>query len=258
MAAESVPTVGLWVCGSLPEVIDVPNGHPIMHSVAQGSSAAGSKTTLTLRKWSREDAPTYFEALNASRDFLVKTLPQRAVPATLEEATTKVDTVVRQWDSAESFQYFIWEKSSSARGDNTGEKLIGAISLFNRHGVGSLEVGFWIAEDSVRKGVATRASLALCLAAFEGLSFNASTDSATGDSHLGENRGRASLHSIEVYHDKFAEEKSGGVARKLLFQRREESRYDPGPGPTCSGILVRWVLLVENYEELKAMQQQQL
>ena len=229
--------------GCLPEVIEV-------------------SPALTLRKWRVEDAPTYYAALNKSREFLVKTLPQRAVPATLEEAAAKVEMVVAQWETRESFQYFIWGSSNgkdttvkrtedgAMRSD--GDNILGAISLFNRHGVGSLEVGFWIAESHIRQGIATRTSLALCLAAFEGLTFNTSSGSEGS-----EYEGKTSLHSLEIYHDTFVEEKSGGVARKLLFQRIEESKYDPGPGPICSGILVRWKLPVANYEDLKTMQKQQ-
>ena len=63
-------------------------------------------------------------------------------------------------------------------------------------------------------------------------------------------KGKVDLKAIEIYHDKFNEVKSGGVARKIGFLREEEIAYERDGGGPSSGLLVRWTYPVERRTRL--------
>jgi RimJ/RimL family protein N-acetyltransferase len=77
----------------------------------------------------------------------------------------------------------------------------------------------------------------------EGKAKGTCTDTCTGSS-------KVDLYAIEIYHDKFNEMKSGGVARKIGFIREKEIPYVGDGGAPCSGKLVKWKFHVDNRKSL--------
>ena len=237
----TAPSDSSWLHGSIPDMIPIYSSYPV------STSSAENVPELYLRRWRYEDLPLYWTAMEKSREFLSKTLPGRAVPDTFESAIEKVETATRQWETGQSFQYFIWGPADDLE-DKT-ETILGAMSLFDRQSIGTMEVGYWVAEDQCRKGIATRCTLALIRTAFQSFYFSKNNKSSKKTSTSSKETqeqdedvplGKVALSCLEIYHDKWAERQSGGVAKKLGFLREEETKYEAGSGPACSGIRVRW------------------
>ena len=248
----SGPDVVTWIYGEPDEVVPVYAQYPAQSSI-------DGPPEFYLRKRRLSDAEAYFAAIDASREHLNRTIPSRAVPETLLAAQEMIASSLDQWVKRTAFQYFIWEpvldaeviaSSGLLRGQ---EQLVGSIALFNRNSPNTLEVGFWVSASHCRRGLASRATLALMLMAFEtfskpqrGLSnYEPPVMRTTQDSDL---------QMIELYHDKLLERQSGGVARKIGFLREEEKEYEPAvtKAPT-SGLMVRWAYPVDRLTRLKML-----
>jgi RimJ/RimL family protein N-acetyltransferase len=97
-----------------------------------------------------------------------------------------------------------------------GSRVVGGSGFHPRIGPGGLEIGYWVHQDFVRRGIATTTSRALTDLAFT----------------------RDGIDRVEIHHDK-ANVASGGVPRALGFRQvREEQRE--AKTPQQSGIAVIW------------------
>jgi len=246
---------GSWLHGALPEVVPVYREYPHVPP-AEGGQGEPAQPEYFLRKRRHSDSAAYFAAVEASRSHLNRTLPSRAVPETLEAAQAMVASSIAQWEQRTAFQYFIWEvprhSAALAQGEET---LVGAVAMFNRRAPHSLEVGFWVAESRCRQALATRASLALMLVAFDTFSLpQKSRGSLTGQAEVPGSSRSSDLRTIELYHDKIMERQSGGVARKIGFLREEEQRYEPAATRApVSGLLVRWAYPADRRARLESL-----
>src|SRR5581483_1357131 len=115
---------------------------------------------LVVRCWDPADAPLLKDAVDRSRDHL---WPWMAwTPAQPEELGVVVERLRRfrsLFDRDEEWIYGIFSRDES--------RVLGGTGLHPRGGPGSLEIGYWVAADAVRQGIATEVTAVLTRAAFE-------------------------------------------------------------------------------------------
>ena len=141
-----------------------------------------------IRCWEPHDAPLLKDAVDRSRDHLWPWMPW--TPAEPEDVRVVVDrlrTFRAQFDNDENFIYGILDRAEL--------RVLGGTGLHPRGGPGSLEIGYWVAADVVRQGIATEVTAVLTRAAFE----------------------HAGVERVDVGADA-RNEASLGVGRKLGFQ----------------------------------------
>ena len=115
---------------------------------------------LLIRCWQPQDAPMLKEAIDASIDHL-----QPWMPWAMEEPTsldTKIQRLRRfrgDFDLGNDFIYAIFDPGES--------KVIGGSGLHLRRGENAREIGYWIREDQINRGLATETAAALTRVAFE-------------------------------------------------------------------------------------------
>lgn len=166
-----------------------------------------STERLTLRWWEESDAPALVDAVTASLDHLRPWMPWAASePMAVAERTA----LIRRWRA-----------EAGADGDAVyGVFLdgvpIGGTGLHRRRGPGTLEIGYWIHVDHVRRGYATELAGALTSAAF----------TVGGIEH------------VEIHHDR-ANAASGAVPRALGYRLVSEERR-PVEAPAECGIDCGW------------------
>jgi RimJ/RimL family protein N-acetyltransferase len=115
---------------------------------------------LVIRRYEERDAPLVKEAVDASLDHLRPWMPwARFEPQTLEEKLELVRSFRTQFDAGEQYVYGIFASDES--------RLLGGTGLHRRGGPHSLEIGYWIRSDSLRRGIATEVTAVLTRVAFE-------------------------------------------------------------------------------------------
>jgi len=106
-----------------------------------------------LRRWELADAAAFAELLERSRDHYA-----RFIAFFLEgEPRERMQTNVAGWNAGVSWSYGAFE----------GERLVGGGGLFPRVGPGALEIGYHVAVDETRRGLATEIAAAFAHAGFE-------------------------------------------------------------------------------------------
>jgi len=174
---------------------------------------------LVVRCWDPADAPLLKDAVDRSRDHL---WPWMAwTPAQPEELGVVVERLRRfrsLFDRDEEWIYGIFSRDES--------RVLGGTGLHQRGGPGSLEIGYWVAADAVRQGIATEVTAVLTRAAFE---------------HAGADR-------VDVGADA-RNDASLGVGRKLGFvEEAVLRRRIPGRPGERRGDMVLLTLLREEWE----------
>jgi RimJ/RimL family protein N-acetyltransferase len=115
---------------------------------------------LVLRCYEPTDAKLLKEAVDSSIEHLRPWMPwARFEPQTLEEKVALIDDFRRQFQEDEQYVYGIFSRDES--------RLLGGTGLHRRSGPLSLEIGYWIRSDSLRRGIATEVTAVLARVAFE-------------------------------------------------------------------------------------------
>ena len=114
------------------------------------SSAAGSP----------RDAPLMKDAVDSSIDHLLPWMPwAQSEPQTLEEKVELLRRFRGQFDLGRDFVMGIFDRGE--------ERVLGGTGLHKRVGQDALEIGYWIRESDIGRGLATETTAALTRVAFE-------------------------------------------------------------------------------------------
>jgi len=108
--------------------------------------------SVRLRRWRPEDAEALTRLVSDNLEHLRGWMPWAQQQPTLDSQRAFISRMQKEWEDFTNFGYAITLP--------TGE-LIGGIGLHTRQGMGTLEIGYWIAEPHTRRGYATAASRVL-------------------------------------------------------------------------------------------------
>ena len=115
---------------------------------------------LVVRCYDPRDAPLLKDAVDRSRDHLWPWMPWTpAEPEDVAVVVERLRSFRARFDSDENWIYGIFDRAESS--------VLGGTGLHPRGGPGSLEIGYWVAADVVRQGIATEVTAVLTRAAFE-------------------------------------------------------------------------------------------
>jgi len=167
-----------------------------------------SRGPVTLRRYQEDDLDAVFQAVTESLDHLRPWLPW-AAGYTKESAAEFLVKSAQGWSDGTEFGYAILADGA----------LAGGCGLMSRIGPGGLEIGYWVHQAWIRRGLATAASAALVEAAFR----------------------LPGVDRIEIVHDEL-NVASAGVPRKLGFTEVGRRPLDPPP-PAGTGTGVIWRLV---------------
>jgi RimJ/RimL family protein N-acetyltransferase len=119
--------------------------------------------SLVLRCWEPADAPRLKEALDASVAHLRPWMPwAHDEPSPVEALVARLRMFRGRFDLDEEYVYGLF--------DPDGSEVVGGAGLHPRSGPGSLEIGYWIRPERLRRGLATGAAAALTQVAFRSCS----------------------------------------------------------------------------------------
>jgi ribosomal-protein-serine acetyltransferase len=161
----------------------------------------------TLRRWQPDDAGAAYAAVMESLDHLRPWMPWAAA-YTPEAAAEFVAACGWDWESGAAYNYAIIADGEIA----------GSCGLMARIGRGGLEIGYWVHQAHVRRGLATAAAAALTDEAFR----------------------LPGIDRVEIIHDEL-NVASAGVPRKLGFVRAGQRVLDPPPA-AGTGVGIVWRL----------------
>lgn len=170
---------------------------------------------LVIRCYDPRDALLLKDAVERSKDHLWPWMPWTpAEPEPLEAVASRLRSFRSQFDGDTNWVYGVFVPDES--------RIVGGTGFHPRGGPGSLEIGYWIAVDAVRRGYATELTAVLTRIGFELLGLD-----------------RVDLQ-IEPHN-----QASQGVARKLGFtyegtlRRRLERRPDKPRGDSMVFTMLR-------------------
>jgi ribosomal-protein-serine acetyltransferase len=160
----------------------------------------------TLRKWRQHDEEAVYTAVTESLDHLRPWMPW-AQAYTRDNAAGFLAACEQDWNCGVAYNYAI----------TVDGRIAGSCGLMARIGPGGLEIGYWVHQAYVRRGLATAAAAALADAAFQ----------LPGIDH------------VEIVHDEL-NEASAAVPRKLGFTELGSRSLDIKPeAGTGTGIVWR-------------------
>lgn len=115
---------------------------------------------IILRVFKEEEAPTLKQRIDESLDHLASWFPwadegTKPVQVHLE----KIRDFKQRFENGTDYCYGVFDRETG--------KLLGSAGLHTRQGEGILEIGYWIAKDSIRKGYAKEAARLLMSEAFK-------------------------------------------------------------------------------------------
>lgn len=164
---------------------------------------------LALRRWQVEDAEAQEAAVAANLDHLRPWMPWAAAePQGLPTRRRMVERWEREWELGGDATYGIYLAGA----------LAGSCGLHRRRGPRTLEIGYWIAADRTRRGLATRVAALLTETAFT----------------------IPEIERVEIHHDR-ANQASAGVPRRLGFRFEGERRKAP-EAPGEEGVDCTWAI----------------
>jgi ribosomal-protein-serine acetyltransferase len=162
---------------------------------------------VTLRRWRAADAALCCRLVRESLDHLKPWMPWATDGYGLSDATEYVSLCEADWEAGAQFNYLILADGQP----------VGSAGLHARIGPGGLEIGYWVHQAAVNKGVATSAAAALTEAALA----------------------LPGIDRVEIHHD-VRNAASGRVPEKLGYVHVSTgpSRLDRAPGD--SGVSKVW------------------
>jgi RimJ/RimL family protein N-acetyltransferase len=114
---------------------------------------------LVVRCWDPADAELLKDAVDSSLDHLRPFMPwAHDEPQELERKVELMRTFRGRFDLDQDFVYGIFDVDES--------RVLGGCGLHPRGGPRSLEIGYWVRADAVRRGIATEITTMLAMAAF--------------------------------------------------------------------------------------------
>ncbi|MGD0934537.1 MAG: GNAT family N-acetyltransferase [Streptosporangiaceae bacterium] len=164
---------------------------------------------VILRRWQAGDEDAAYLSVIESQAHLRPWMPW-AVAYTRQNAAEFVAACERDWQSGAAYNYAITIEGQGQVGGSCG--------LMARIGPGGLEVGYWVHQAHIRRGLATAAAAALTDAAFR----------LPGIDH------------VDIVHDEL-NEASAAVPRKLGFTEIGSRRLDVS-SEAGTGLGIVWRL----------------
>ena len=164
---------------------------------------------LVLRRWQHDEGTIASAAITSSLEHLRPWMPWiKSEPLTPAERVQLIEDWTRQWEDGGDVTYGVFLDG----------EVVGGAGLHHRQGPASLDIGYWIHVDHVRKGFATELTAALTSTAFD-------------------------IDGIEVVHVQTdeANEASAAVPAKLGFTRAQVITREP-EAPAESGRLIDWTV----------------
>jgi RimJ/RimL family protein N-acetyltransferase len=172
---------------------------------------------LIIRCWKPDDAELLKIAADSSTSHLRPWMPWATIePTPLESRIQYLRKCRGEFDLGKDFTYGIFDREE--------KEVVGGTGLHTRQGTGIREIGYWIKEQSTRKGYATEAASALTKVAFE-------IDKVT----------RVEIHcAVDNY-------KSAAVPRKLgyVHEGNFRNRIKDADGKYHDSMI--WTMLIDEY-----------
>ncbi|KHN97122.1 acetyltransferase [Metarhizium album ARSEF 1941] len=114
---------------------------------------------LTLRRWQLSDARPLYAAASNSAAELARWMPWAADGYTLAKARQFLDSTTRAWQKGEAYDFAVIVDG----------RISGSFGLMApaTKAPGTLEIGYWLADEATGRGFATRAASLLATTAFD-------------------------------------------------------------------------------------------
>jgi len=170
---------------------------------------------IVLRRYRDSDLKAVLEAASTSSDHLKPWLAWASVEPLEAGLKNFVSASIARFDRGEDFGYAIW--------DSDGSTLIGGAGLHPRLGPGRIEIGYWVRDGWLRRGVASAAARALAIAAFE----------------------LPDIEEVHIHCDE-ANVASAGVPRRLGFHLLRTVE-DEANAPAEVGRSMEWVITAKEW-----------
>ena len=158
-----------------------------------------------IRCYDPGDATALVEAVTTSLDHLLPWMPWAAYePQTVEQRIGFIRACRADFDADVNYTYGIFDREEA--------RVLGGSGLHPRGGAASLEIGYWVRSDALRRGIATEVTAVLTRVAFE----------------------VCGVERVDIQIDP-ENERSTGVPRKLGFvheatlRRRLDAKKEGGP-----------------------------
>ncbi|MBN1976839.1 MAG: GNAT family N-acetyltransferase [Anaerolineae bacterium] len=186
-----------------------------MTSTVSGPAYRIHTPRLVLRCWQPEDAPLLKTAIDASLEHLRPWMPwAHQEPADIETKIALLRRFRGEFDLGKDFVYGVFSRDE--------KQVLGGTGLHLRLGEGAREIGYWIHQEHVGRGLATELTSALTKVAFE-------VDGVE----------RVEIHCDPENHASAAvARKSGFIHEKTVQSEMEDGELD------CSMI---WVMRADAY-----------
>jgi ribosomal-protein-serine acetyltransferase len=179
--------------------------HGVMHDAAERPRQTLVHGPATLRRWEPEDAEDVYLAVVQSLDHLRPWMPW-AAGYTRQSAVEFIAACENDWESGAAYNYAIVADG----------KIAGSCGLMARIGPGGLEIGYWVHQGYVRRGLATAAAAVLTDEAFQ----------------------LPGVDRVEIVHDEL-NAASAGIPRKLGFTEAGQRPLDISSA-AGTGVGVVW------------------
>ena len=178
---------------------------------------------LVLRRWTVRDTAALHEAVTANVEHLAGFLHwAQFEPVSLEDRQALIEGWEDSWKQGGDTHYGAWVPDST--------ELVGAVGLISRDGDRrTLEIGYWIDQNQVRRGYAREIASAATTAAFA----------------------MPGVETVEIFHDQ-ANIASEGIPRTLGIQLQQDyvaGPNRPGPGLQDSGVECRWSVTKDRWAQ---------
>jgi RimJ/RimL family protein N-acetyltransferase len=171
---------------------------------------------ILLRRYLATDVQALLEAVSTSSDHLRPWLSWASVEPLEPGLKTFISGSIETFNSGENFDYAIWDDAEST--------LIGGAGLHPRLGPGRIEIGYWVRDSWLRRGVASAAARALTTAAFQ----------------------LQGLDEVQIHCDE-ANVASAGIPRGLGF-RLLRTVQEEAQAPSEVGRSMEWAITAEEWQ----------
>ncbi|WP_419928816.1 GNAT family N-acetyltransferase [Candidatus Poriferisocius sp.] len=172
---------------------------------------------LVLRRWRVRDMEILRDAIQESIDHLRPWMSWiEFEPLSDREREALIRTWGKDWIAGEEVVF----------GAFFGDQVVGGCGFHRRAGPNTLEIGYWVHVDHLRKGYATEMARILTSAAF----------TVPG------------IERVEIHHDK-ANTRSGAIPEALGFNLDGESQVKPH-APATIGIDVAWSMSKRRWQSI--------
>lgn len=161
-----------------------------------------------VRKYEKADAQALVDAVTESCEHLRPWMPWILYEP---QSVTQREDLIKTWSEA-------WdERTEFVMGIFLGDRVVGGTGLHLRGAENTVDIGYWVHVEYLKKGIATQVSQALVDTAFSLW---------------------PEIDTVEIDHDE-ANAASSAIPRSLNFTRVGVSPREP-QAPNEVGILVRW------------------